>query len=784
MSSTSLAWGAPEWAGAAVAAAAIAVVLLLTSYYRAPVKASVRWAAASLKAIGVAALAICLVEPLLSGERPRPGANIFVVAVDDSESLTVKDEGADESRADQLSETLDVESPWRTRLSQQFDVRAYAFDSHLRGVDELASLSFEGSQTSLNAALAALRRRFDGLPLAGVLLFTDGVATDVVDPASWEGLPPVYPVLVGDDEAPPDVRVTTASVSQTNFESAPVTIRADVDAAARPGETLVAQLLDRGGAEVQRQTTTAPDDDAPASFRFQFRPDSPGVSFYTVRTFVEGELPAFTGEGETDEATLANNERVVAVDRGGGPFRVLYVCGRPNWEFKFLRRALDGDEQLELVGLVRMARRQPKFSFQRRGSERVNPLFEDFQENEVETAERYDEPVLLRLGIREDDPEELRGGFPTEAKNLYQYDAIVLDDVEAEFFSQDQLTLLEQFVSRRGGGFLMLGGFDSYAEGGYDRTPVGSMLPVYLTGVEETPRGGSYSLALTREGWLEPWVRTRKTEPEERRRLDAMSRFAVLSRVGRLKPGATVLAEVVDGAGERRPALVSQRFGAGRAAAIMIGDLWRWSLRRQDAAEDDFERAWRQTVRWLVGDVPQRLDAMIRPLPESPSGAVEVFARVRDEEYLPLDNARVKVRVALPGGREILLDAEQTDEAGAYAASFIPREAGPYLATVTALSPEGEEVGVREAGWAAQGAADEYRTLRPDRAAATRIAEATGGEVLGLADLERFTAGLSGRAAPITERWFYPLWHTWVLFAVAVAALAGEWGLRRIKGLA
>ena len=48
-----------------------------------------------------------------------------------------------------------------------------------------------------------------------------------------------------------------------------------------------------------------------------------------------------TTETSTVEATLANNRRLATVDRGGGPYRVLYVGGRPNWEFKFLRRAVE-----------------------------------------------------------------------------------------------------------------------------------------------------------------------------------------------------------------------------------------------------------------------------------------------------------------------------------------------------------------------------------------------------------------------------------------------------------
>ena len=561
-----------------------------------------------------------------------------------------------------------------------------------------------------------------------------------------------------------------------------MTVRANVTAPGRRGTTIAVQLLDESGEQLQRQTAVVDDEDEPLAFRFQFRPDQSGVSFFTVQAdALQGDDEVVS---ESDEATSANNRRVVAVDRGGGPYRVLYVCGRPNWEFKFMRRALAGDDQLDLVGLIRIAKRQAKFDFQRRDGNRENPLFDGFEETEVETAERYDEPVLLRLGLREGEEEELLGGFPDAEEELYAYDAIVLDDVEAQFFTQDQLRLIEEFVSRRGGGFLMLGGVDSFVDGEYDRTPVGGVLPVYLDGLSPPPTGRAFRLSLTREGWLEPWVRTRTTESDEQRRLSDMAPFGVLSTVGRIKPGATVLSRVEDAAGERHPALVAQRFGEGRAAALLIGDLWRWSMRRDDDEGDDFERAWRQTIRWLVAEVPQRVEATLRPAADAENDAVEALVRVRDEAYRPLDNARVKLRLRMPDGREVMLDAEQADAAGAYSARFLPRKPGPYLVAVTAVGPEGEEIGLCEAGWVAQGAADEFRRLAPDREFAAEIATATGGEVVSADGLEQFVASLSSRAAPISERWFYPLWHTWALFLVAVAALAGEWGLRRMKGLA
>src|SRR5204863_636930 len=128
------------------------------------------------------------------------------------------------------------------------------------------------------------------------------------------------------------------------------------------------------------------------AFRFQLRPEKPGVSFYRLRTRTRQELGSTDTLDNTQEATLANNSSVLAVDRGRGPYRILYVSGRPNWEFKFLNRAVSEDDQIQMVGLIRVARREPKFNFMGRAGESSNPLFRGFGNQEA--VEQYDQPVL------------------------------------------------------------------------------------------------------------------------------------------------------------------------------------------------------------------------------------------------------------------------------------------------------------------------------------------------------------------------------------------------------
>lgn len=780
-------WGAPQWLMPALALLGVVALVLLWSYGRARARGPVRAACAVLKALGLAALIFSLVDPLLTGSRPRRKANAFVVLADNSQSLKVRDEGESGTRGDRILGSLAGDSPWMTRLGQDFDVRRYAFDSGLRAIPEFDGLAFDGPSSSVGTSLSALSRRFRGLPLAGVLLFTDGNRTDT-EAVDWSQLPPIYPVAPAVGKSARDVGIRSVSISETNFESAPAVIRAEVSAVGFRGEPIVAAVIDEAGKVVERQEAAAGADGAPLGFRFQFRPERPGLSFYTVRAYAKSDAKAHEagvdGSGSVEQ-TVANNSRLVMVDQGGGPYRVLYVGGRPNWEYKFLRRSIEEDPQVELVGLLRIAKRQPKFDFQAAGSRTTSPLFKGFEHPDEETAERYDEPVLVRMGTR--DEAELRDGFPKAATDLYGYHAVILDDIEAGFFTQDQLALLRNFVSVRGGGLLMLGGPDSFSEGAYGRTPVGDLLPVYLDRGwgSASPTEEEYQLVLTREGWLQPWVRTRKTEDDERKRLAAMPPFQTLSRGGALKPGAAVLSQVRDASGAELPALVAQQFGKGHVAALMIGDLWRWGLRRERPEEDDFDRSWRQTVRWLVGDVPGRVEISAKPKADSAAPAVDLAVRVRDAEYRALDNAKVAIKVRQPGGGELSLDAEpEGSEPGAYRATYVTKEPGAYRFVAAASAPDGSAVGDAEAGWASQPAADEFARLEPDLDFLEEVAAKTGGEVVDPAGLDAFVKGLDSRDAPITEPWTSPLWHQPIYFLIAIACLTAEWGLRRVNGLA
>jgi len=793
-----------SWLWPVAAFLVIGVGLLLWVYRAESATRGVRLLCATLKLLGILTLAACLLEPLWSGKRARSGANVFVVLADNSQRMQVKDQGAAGNRAMALHGLLTSEhETWLAKLEDHFQLRRYYFDARVQNTRDFSEMAFDGRATAIGASLRTIAERYQGQPLSGVLLLTDGNATDLRDGRmETAGLPPIYPVVIGSDNPIKDIGIQKVAVSQTAFEDAPVSLQADVTADGYSGQSIVAQVLDATGRQVEEQSLKAPGDGELIPFRFQLKPDKPGISFYRVRVAAKGEQTQFDQPESSKEATLANNSRVIMADRGKGPYRILYVGGRPKWEFKFMNRALSEDDQIDLVALIRVAKREPKWDFRGRAGESSNPLYRGFTEQSKENVESYDKPVLERVQVR--DQAELADGFPRTAEELYAYQAVVVDDMEAEFFTRDQMTLLQKFVSERGGGFLMMGGPDSFHDGHYDRTPVGDMLPVYIEQSPENIALTNLHFSLTHEGWLQPWARLRGNETDERTRLDNMPQLDTINRVRELKPGATAIANMHDEQGRQCPALVVQRFGNGRVGALLLAELWRWGFGggfTDESIHRDMDKAWRQMFRWLVADVPNRIDIQITQKRDDPNQAVLVQVRVRDKKFQPLDNATVALDVetvaAAPTGTNglaaaklnaatnsvhLTADASST-EAGLYEATYIPRQTGGYLAGVVVTDSAGVEVGRAESGWTADPAADEFRSLRPNRALLEQIARQTGGEIVKADKLADFAASLPNREAPITEAWTYPLWHRSLVFAFALACFAAEWGIRRWKGM-
>lgn len=780
------------WLVPAIILALLVVAAAFWNYLSRTKQSVPKFTAMLCKIVAALILAFCLLDPMLRTERPLPGENLLAVVVDDTESMNIRPMGKRQTRAESLSPSLDSSSTWQTRLEQDFELRRYAFDKRIRPVDDLTELDFSGTRSDLIGSIETLQTRFAARPVAGMLLFTDGITSEqaksqLIDKLSYDF--PIYPVLDVDDSAPSDIAIRDASVSVSSFELAPAKLEATIVASEFSNQGITVRLLDQAGETLQQQELTCDSDTFEKKVRFAFQPSEPGIQFVTLRAMLTSEDSAEAVSKSRREVTLSNNFADLVVNRPGGPFRILYVSGRPNWEFKFLRRALESDMEMEFTGLIRIAKEEPKFSFRDQSVESSNPLMAGFSDN-AETTEQYDEPVFLRIGV--DSEERLKAGFPSVAEELFHFDAIIVDDVEAAFFTQQQMLLLRQFVADRGGGLLMLGGQESFFSGGYADTPLGEILPIYLRRQDLSQANSRRNVAdlentaqfrLTREGNLEPWLRLRANAVDEAKRLEGMPGFKSWNSSRDAKPGATIMAELDTNQGEV-PGLVAQRLGNGKTMAVLVGDLWRWGMNRETPEQDDLGQNWRQICRWLTNDALKVVEATVTQN-DSSTLSRRITVTVRQPDFKPMDNAQVKLTITKPDGSKVEIEAPaDTTTQGSYATDYWADLEGGYLCEVQVTSPEGEELPVAFCGWTARPSADEFQRVSPDVELLKKIASRSAGQLLSLSELNSFVGTLATRPVPIVESRLEPLWHRPWLVSFAIGLLCLEWGIRRWKGLA
>jgi hypothetical protein len=230
-----------------------------------------------------------------------------------------------------------------------------------------------------------------------------------------------------------------------------------------------------------------------------------------------------------------------------------------------------------------------------------------------------------------------------------------------------------------------------------------------------------------------------------------------------------------------------QRLGNGQSGAIMLGDVWRWGMQRPEQ-HPDLDKFWRQTLRWMVADVPERISMQAAERSDQGGQAVVLQVRARNKAFEPLDGVHVTVDVHVPGEDVLHLTAEPVlSDSGLFQTVYMPRVSGGYLASASVTDAQGVVQGQAQLGWASELEAREFASIRANRPLMEKIARATKGRIVELNDLDAFARNLPSRDVPISDIWVRPLWDLQgvlpTVFVLSLMCFVGEWAIRRWKGL-
>jgi uncharacterized membrane protein len=705
------------------------------------------WVIWSLQTLLAALLLVLLWQPAITVAELKPQQNIIAVLVDDSRSMAISEDGST-----RLSKAIGAlqNGGALASLNRGFQTRLYRVDDVPGRIDSLDNLKPTAPSTRIGDSLKQLSEETADLPIGAVVLLSDGddntggISADAIDTLRARRIP-VHTVGFGRERAAHDVELDDAVIAPRALADSRLAAKITLHQRGYAGAKINLAIRDitSGQAKVlaARSIAMGPDGNLQTE-TLMF--DIGGAGARTLQ-IVAGPL---AGEENT-----ANNTLTRVVNVGSDPRRILYIEGEPRWEFKFIRQAEEDDRLVQIASMVRTS------------------------ENKV-----------YRQGIS--DPKELAAGFPSRPEDLFAYQGLIIGSVEAGYFTAGQQELIHQFVDRRGGGLLLLGGQFSLADGGWNATKLTDLFPTTLPNQagtfhrEADPRNGTtHTTAELAPAGVDSIITRLVDDPAANAaKWKTLPYLMDYEDPGAPKPGAAVLASMINPEGRRLPLLITENFGRGRTAIMATGGSWRWQMSSPlgDTAHDLF---WQQLLRWLVSDTPGHVTASVPAQVLLDNGAVTLSADVRDREFNPAPDARVEAHILGPSGVSALVEMTPVpDSPGQFQAAWSAPKAGAYLTEVTAQR-NAMELGRDVLTFQRlDGVAENFHTEQ-NRELLERLAAQTGGQYWKPADLGKLASAIPFSEAGVTMRETKDLWDLPLVFLVLVLLRFSEWWLRRKWGI-
>ena len=747
-----------SWWFVLMVAAGLAAVLVLVGPDRSRVEGfRLKWLV-GLRVAAFLAIVLCMLRPTVVAQRRLQREGDLLVLVDASESMTVADAPAGQTRWEHLVSSLEAAAPEARELLDEGHLRLHLwrFDRGLEGVPVTADDPFpldpvwvkqEGSEeTALGTALDEAVQTTSFESLAGVIVLSDGaqhaypprdLPPQTVARRLGESGIPLWSVLFGQQRSGSqgrDAEIVQLSVADDVFVKTTVEVSGRVRLTGFGDRDVVVRLLveepDGVLEEVARTVVRSVGADAEETVRLSWRPEQPGERKLSL---VVDPL-----EGET---VITNNEVSSFVNVIDGGLQVVYLEGALRVEQRFLRRTLAASPDMQVA-----------FRW-------------------IDSSDRSDWPVDLSDVLTD------------------EVDVFLIGDLDSSAVSPEQLALINDRVGQ-GAGLGLLGGLHAFEAGGWGSTPLQPALPFerdplsrqrFDEPIRESLhlRGPLQMLPDERFGGISI-LRLADTPAENLAAWRELPPLEGANILGPLAAAARPLA--VSQAGD--PLLVAKNYGTGRVAALAVDSTWRWVMQGEDRAH---RRFWRQFIFWLASRDDITDDALwVRPAQRRISAGMPLSfnAGLRQADGEPIEDAVVEAEIVAPDGtkRPVRLVRDGESWAGQLTDCSQPGD----WTIAAAAARAGQPVASREARFTVFRQDLEMANPIANGLVMRQLAEETGREPQLAEDIAAIFEELLERPAVYESEaeWNWSLWDSWPMLLMTVGLLSLEWFLRKRWGLA
>ncbi len=509
---------------------------------------------------------------------------------------------------------------------------------------------------------------------------------------------------LGEDLKARDIRLSVALYGSANLPQDRGIAAEPERSVIRLGDELIIRGAVQGGSAQVESTITLKEDGkevrafpvaAAANGRFEvrYRPKRKGSHTCTL------ELPA-------GDIVAQNNSISFTVNVIEEKINVLLIEGFPRFEFKLVKTVLEVDPLVNLVSV-----------------------------SHVPGGGVYVQGAPLHRN-----PEQ---GLISSQAELFKYDVVVLRDLPRSYFradgdtSESRLRLLADFVTKRGGGLVVLGGQDVYRAGGYQDSQLVDVLPFDLSDQisGDDQFDGPFYASIPKPAFDHPILQLLPEAAENHERLVGLPQLDGSNNVGRFKPLAVPLltrtvklkgkgAEPVE---KEVPILGYIAVGDGKVVGAAVDTLWQWQL-QSEFEDPPLTMLMANIVRYLAPPPGRRPDTPQVSLADgTPQVGQELVLTtdLKDRNYDPIRNAELVVTVTGPDGRSYRqYPRDLPEEPGYYESRILIEQPGSYKVS----AKHGKFESQRE--FLAGASAGEFVDLSVDRPGMQRLVKAAGGELV------------------------------------------------------
>ncbi|HEY1786060.1 MAG TPA: hypothetical protein VGG30_10945, partial [Pirellulales bacterium] len=585
------------------------------------------------------------------------------------------------------------------------------------------SLRPQGVETRLGQALRDLIHEERGAPVSGIVVFSDGGQNAGIDAQSAilsanDAKIPVYTVGVGSDRRPAGVRIADFVAPARAYPGDSFTVTGYLQAQELAGRTVAVELTSKPAGDAA--TTESAKSEGTEQVLLGGNTETTAVKFTLTPAATGRRTYRLEVKPPAEDRDAADNAQEVDVEVVDRKTKVLLLASGPTREYIFLRNQLRRDTEMVV-------------------------------------------DVVLQSGQKgiSQDANEILDAFPSDAQQLFQYDAIVCFDPDWLALDENQVELLERWVAEKAGGLIVVAGpveMDRWVNEPR-MAKIRGLYPVEftrrLTLMEEGRYGSEtvWPLDFTREGLEAEFLWLGDNASASGQAWASFPGVYGYYGVHGAKPGATVYARYSDpesaNSGQLPVYMAGHFYGSGRVFYLGSGEMWRL----RGVNESYFEQLYTKLVRHvsqgrlLVGSSRGML--LVDRDRYLLGGTVLVRAQLSDSQFEPLDAPQVPLAIFQPDGTlETLQLVADHDRKGMFTGQFSALKEGTYRLNLPV--PEAEEQLERRI----QVKVPELEREHPERndVLLNDVARSTGGDYYDTPDSVFGHAGLPELASQLPDR--------------------------------